>query len=256
MIACRSVCLTYRKRQVLYDVDFTAPSGQITVLLGRNGSGKTSLLRCIAGRRHKCSGTIALDEHLSTGLSPAARAKLLGVMPQTLPSVPVSLIELVRFGRQPYLGFQSKLSDRDHDIVRRALEETELWPLRQEAVCDLSGGQRQLAYFAMLLAQNTPNVLLDEPTSNLDAEYKQRVYTLLRRMRAQGRTVVLTLHALQDAVELADNICVLEQGRTCFFGSAQEFVQSDIPLRIFALEPVCVNTPKTGPFTVFHLPMQ
>lgn len=101
MIECENVCLTYRKKTILQGASLTARPGQITALLGKNGSGKSSLARCIAGARHHCTGTILLNGQPSRGLSPNARARLLAVMPQTLPQPPITLEELVAMGRQP-----------------------------------------------------------------------------------------------------------------------------------------------------------
>lgn len=252
MIECENVCLTYRKKAILQGASLTARPGQITALLGKNGSGKSSLARCIAGARHHCTGTILLNGQPSQGLSPNARARLLAVMPQTLPQPPITVEELVSMGRQPYLGYGGSLPQSEREKVRLAMRRTGLERMAQSRVCSLSGGERQLAFFTLLLAQAAPIALLDEPTANLDAEYRQMVYAHLRAMRAEGRTVVVVMHDLADAVELADCICVMDKGRVIFSGTPQAFAAAPLVGQVFGLRPVQVPAEAGGPFTVFR----
>lgn len=252
MIECTDVCLTYRKKKILQGACFAAYPGQITALLGKNGSGKSSLARCIAGARHHCTGTILLNGKPAKSFTPAARARVLAVMPQVLPRPPITVEELVAMGRQPYLGYGGRLTDAEQAAVRLALQSAGMDAMRASRVNSLSGGERQMAFFALVLAQNTPVVLLDEPTANLDAEYRHTVYARLRTMRAEGRTVVIVMHDLADAIELADRVCVMDKGRAVFTGTPDAFVHSALPQQLFGLRPVCVTNGGNTPFTVFR----
>ena len=251
MIECENVCLTYRKKDILCGAELKALPGEITVILGRNGSGKTSLFRCIAGNRHHCRGDIRLQGSDMRSMRPAQRARVLSVMPQTLPLPPVTAEELVSFGRQPYLGYGGRLSESEKKGIADVMRRTGVYPHRHEVVSRLSGGERQLAFFTMLLAQDTPIVLLDEPTANLDAEYRHRVYDMMRELRDQGRTVAATLHSLEDAVALADRIYVMEYGRTVFSGTPEEFVSGCVPESVFGVRAVKAMSPEGEEFTVF-----
>ena len=251
MIICKDVRLTYRKKNILNGADFEAEAGKITVLLGRNGCGKTSLLRCIAGARHHSKGEILLNGKDNKKLSPAERGKILSVMVQNLPSPPVSVRELASFGRQPYLAYGGRPGENDRIKIQKAMELTGILSHERDMVNKLSGGERQLAFFTMLLVQDTPIVLLDEPTSNLDAEYRRRVYDTMKKMRDGGKTVVATLHCLEDAVMLADKIYVMDKGKTVFKGSAKEFSESEIPESIFGLKPLKVKSEDNRELTVF-----
>lgn len=245
MLECFDLCLTYRKRPILRHVDFTARPHEITVLLGRNGSGKTSLLRCLAGERHPCWGTIRIAGENSRSIPPARRSRLLSLLPQSLPHPPVTVGELAAFGRQPYTPWSGRLSQADYTAITDALTRTGLTGWETRRVDQLSGGERQLAFLTMILVQNTPVVLLDEPTASLDAEYRRIVYRLLRELRDAGKTITVVLHDLTDAVELADQIVVLHHGKAIFHGTPDEFVQSSVPETFFCLRPVFVP-PETG----------
>lgn len=252
MIEAQNVCLNLGQKKILNHVNFRAQTGQITALLGRNGSGKTSLLRCIAGTQERYTGEITLDGTPIRQMRSSERARKISLLPQVLPRPPVTVAELAAFGRQPYLGPGGRLDDRDRAAVEEAMKRAGIASHRKGLVCHLSGGERQLAYFALMLAQDTPAVLLDEPASSLDAEYQRMVYAILRRMRSEGKTVSVILHDLSDALELADYIYVLDRGENCFSGTPDVFLQSDVPVRIFGLEPRRVMDAMGTCYTIFR----
>ena len=251
-VACRGVCLSYKKKQVLCGAALSVPRGTVTVLLGKNGSGKTTLLRCIAGLRKASAGEIFLFGTPVSALSPRERAKRVAVMPQTLPLLHRTVAELIAMGRSPYLGVLGGAGERDRQIAARAAAQTDMTAHLQDAVCTLSGGERQLAYFAMALAQDTKLLLLDEPTASLDAEYSRRVYDAIRTLSGEGYTFLLTLHDLDDAVAIADRIAVLDGGRTVFEGDPAAFTASGVPERVFSLAPVRAVSDEGERFTLFR----
>ncbi len=249
---CRGVVFSYRKKEVLRGADLSVQRGKITALLGRNGSGKTTLMRCMAGVRKPASGGIWLEGERLDGLSPRERAKRVAMMPQLLPPLHRTVAELVAMGRYPYLGMGGRLSGEDRKIVLRAVRDAEMEGHLEDAVCALSGGERQMAYFAMALAQDTKLVLLDEPTSNLDPEYRRRVFALMKRLCGEGYTFLVTLHDLEEAAEFADRIAVLDGGKTVFFGTAEEFARSGVAEKVFGVVPVCALTQGGETITVFR----
>ena len=252
MIDCRNICLIKNGKAILKNVDLRAHKGGITVLMGKNGSGKTSLLRCISGAYTGYGGEIFYGDTRLTGLSAVKRSRIVSVMPQILPQPAVTVAELVAFGRRPYAGYGGRLSAADKEKVVFSMESAGILPHKNDAVCNLSGGERQIAFFAMILAQDTPAVLLDEPTANLDAEYRRRVFGFMKAMRDGGKTVIATLHSPEDAVELADRICVMRDGEIDFSGTAEEFMISGQPERNFGLRPLKAFSPECGELTVFR----
>ena len=163
-----------------------------------------------------------------------------------------AVAELVAMGRYPYLGMGGRLNGEDRKIVLRAVRDAEMEGHLEDAVCALSGGERQMAYFAMALAQDTKLVLLDEPTSNLDPEYRRRVFALMKRLCGEGYTFLVTLHDLEEAAEFADRIAVLDGGKTVFFGTAEEFARSGVAEKVFGTVPVRAVTLRGETITVFR----
>ena len=251
MLEARKVSLRLGAKSILRDVDFKAEPGQITVLLGRNGSGKTSLMRCLAHTQTRWSGEILIEGQSLRKLDAKTRAQRIALMPQVLPRPPITVRTLTAFGPQPYLGMSGRLSEADEQRVDSALKQAAIAGHAEDLVCHCSGGERQLAYFSLLLAQDTPVVLLDEPTASLDMEYRQVVYALLRQMKAAGKTVVLILHELADALELADQVCVMDRGEMVFTGTASAFLSSRIPQSIFGVCPKTVRDEKGSEYILF-----
>jgi len=251
MLECVSLSLSYGKRKILDNISFTAKPGEITVITGKNGSGKTSLLRCISG---ECGfeGNITLCGKPVKEMKQRELARAVALLPQVLPRPAVSVEALAEYGRFPYTGIAGTLSEADRAAVRSALEITGTDRFASSLVCHLSGGERQLAYFAMAIAEDCPVMLLDEPTSSLDTVYSGDVLSLIRKMRDEGRTVVIVMHDLADAVEIADRIVTLDGGRIAFDGAPAEFTSSGVPERIFRKEYVKVTDDEGRRFGVFR----
>ena len=231
MIEWKNVSLTVGGRSILRDITLTAKNGEILVLLGENGSGKTSLLRTAQGRGY--AGSVLLDGKESGDLSPALRAKYVSCMTQTTARPPVTAEELVMWGRTPYLGFTATPGEKDRELVRRALSDAGAEAFSGQDVRSLSGGEFQKVCFAALLAQDTPSVLLDEPAAHLDRRGAEALYGFLRRLRASGKAVVCVLHDLTAAWELGDRLAVLREGRLAFSGTREELLAEHIPETVF-----------------------
>jgi len=245
MIKFVDVTVGYGKREVLKDLTFTAESGKITVILGKNGCGKSTLLRAVSGVI-PYKGSILLDGEELRYMPLKKRAHLIAVMPQILKSPDITVYELVSLGRQPYTGITGTISETDKNRVKQVINDIGISDLADKKINRISGGERQKAYFAMLMAQDTPNMLLDEPGAFLDAEYMSRLCDFLLSAKAACKTVVTVLHDVNRAVELADKMIVLKNGGV-FVGTAEEFTRSDLPSRHFGLrrfEAVCENGEK------------
>lgn len=234
MITLSKVATGYGKRHILENISFTAEKGQVTVILGKNGCGKSTLLKAISGNL-SYSGSILVDNCEISGVKASSRAKIISAMPQMMHAPSVTVREFVSYGRQPYTGKLGILSHEDREIVESALEQADIKALAERKVNRISGGERQRAYFAMLLAQKTDNILLDEPGAHLDARYNKQLADFLRLMSKSEKTVVTVLHDINRALEIADKIVFIDEGTVLFCGSASDFINSNIPQSVLGL---------------------
>jgi iron complex transport system ATP-binding protein len=215
ILSTSAASAAYGASTVLHDIGLALHKGQLTVLAGANGSGKTTLLSLLARIMKPSHGAVLLDGRDIAAMATRDVARRLGLLPQT-PLVPegITVHDLVSTGRYPHQGFFRQWSERDEAAVNEALVTTSLADLAGRPVDSLSGGQRQRAFIAMTLAQETPTILLDEPTTYLDLRYQNEVMDLIGRLTAEfGRTVVTVLHDLNAALQYADRIVFMKAGR-------------------------------------------
>ena len=212
--------------------------GRITALLGKNGSGKTTLLRCLC-REISYGGCVRIAGRDTAEMTPRERALALSYLPQLLPTPHLTVRELVGLGRSPYLSLLARPSESDRAAVLSAMHRTEIASLAERDLLSLSGGERQRAFLAMMLAQGTPLLLLDEPTSYLDATARRALLSLLASLvNTEEKTILTVLHDVNDAVRLADDILLLDNGRLAFQGSKEDFLAAGLPERHFGLTRV------------------
>ena len=227
------VSASYGKKPILQDISFCARSGAITALVGRNGAGKTTLIRCLTGEKTH-SGRILLHAQDLAGLTVRQRAEQIACLPQTLPQPHVTVEELVLFGRTPHIPFSGHLSEKDKLAATHAMEQVGIFHLAHAFVDTLSGGERRKAFFAMVLAQDTPVIVLDEPTAHLDLISRFEFGALLQSVcRSTGKTFLLIMHDLTDVLRYADRIAVLHENNIVFDGTSDEFLTQDIASDIF-----------------------
>ncbi len=229
-------------KNIVNDVSFSLPKGEITVLLGKNGTGKSTLLGCVNGTV-PYTGQISYTEISGTtipltALSPRERAKRISLLPQFLPDTSMTVYDLVSLGRTPYTGY--RLAKNDHAQITKAIERTVIANLANRCVNTLSGGEKQRAYLAMLLAQDTPMLLLDEPGTYLDADARRELYALLASLTEPGekggKTILTIMHDLSEAVALGANGVVLRDGQCVFAGSMTDCMESGILEQTFGVQ--------------------
>lgn len=235
MIECRNISVKKRKVTLLDNVSLTANKGEITVILGKNGSGKTTVLRCIT-QNCPYQGDIYLDFKNIKEFSGKQIGKMIASMVQNLPKPEVTVEKLVSFGRFPYTGITGILSEEDKKITSEYIKKVKIENIAERRVDKISGGERRKAFFAMMLCQNASVILLDEPTANLDSEYTKHLTNVLIERKNANDTVVAVLHDVNHAIEIADKIIVMEKGRKIFEGTVKDFTESTIPKDIFSLE--------------------
>ncbi|WP_419842034.1 ABC transporter ATP-binding protein [Candidatus Poriferisodalis sp.] len=245
----------YGGPDVLSGLTAVIPAGQITAVVGPNASGKTTLLRALARLLRPNEGAVYLNGADIARQPTRAVAVQLGLLPQS-PRAPdgLSVEQLVRRGRYPHQRLFSPWSARDSEAVNEALELTGLGDVRQRGVDELSGGQRQRAWIAMALAQDTPLLLLDEPTTYLDIAHQVEMLDLLERLhRDQGRTIVMVLHDLNHACRYASHLLALANGEIRAAGPPSQVVTAALIEQVFEVRVSVIACPVSGaPLCIPH----
>ena len=226
MIELQSLSAGYGGASVLQDISLTVPAGQLLILVGPNGCGKSTLLKALAGLLPPMEGRILLNGQDAAALTSRQRAQTVAYLPQSRPLPELTALQLVLHGRFPYLGYPRRYKSADWDLARQALEIMDAADLAERSLSSLSGGQRQKVYLAMLLAQDTPVVLLDEPTTFLDVSHQLQLLEQARKLADGGKTVLAVLHDLPLAMETADRLAVLSHGRLAAVGDPETVYQS------------------------------
>lgn len=231
------VSASYRKKAILEDITFTADSGGITALIGRNGAGKSTLISCLTGEKRDYQGKILIDDQDVRSMNRENLSHQLACLPQNLPRPHVTVRELVTFGRTPYTPITGALSPVDRDKIDWALDAVGMTCFAQSFVDTLSGGERKKAFFAMTLAQDTPVVVLDEPTAHLDTvsrfEFLEMLHDLRRRT---GKTFLVVMHDLPEVFRYADHVVVLQRRQVAFDGIPAECLAAGIPQTCFQIQ--------------------
>ena len=230
MLRIESLTVAYGARTVLHAVSLVVESGQVVGLIGPNGSGKSTLVRAVSGVLPAAGGRVRTNGDDLLSLPPAARARRLAVVPQAVSLPPAfSVWETVLLGRTPYLNFLGQVSSRDEQIARQALQKVEALDLADRRVGELSGGEAQRVLLARALAQSTPILLLDEPTSNLDLHYQIGFMETVRALAHQEHLAVLiALHDLNLAAGFSDRVALLQEGKLIASGTPRQVLTADL----------------------------
>ncbi len=247
-LVARGVRLGYGDRAVVDDLHCEVPDGQVTVIVGANACGKSTLLRGLARLLRPSSGTVLLDGKAIGSLPSKQVARVLGLLPQN-PVTPegVSVVDLVGRGRHPHQGALRRWSAEDERAVAEALELTGTLGLADRLVDELSGGQRQRVWIAMALAQQTDLLLLDEPTTYLDVAHQVEVLDLLADLNeSRGTTIVMVLHDLNLAARYADHLVAMCEGRIVAAGPSREVITEESVRTVFGMESRVIEDPVTA----------
>lgn len=235
MIELKNLSAGYQGKTVVRGVSLCFPPGQVTVILGPNGSGKSTLLRAALGLIPAEGGRVLYDGIPLEKLSRRQAAQKAALLPQNRPLAEIQAERLVLHGRFPYLSYPRQYSGRDREIARQAMERTGAAEYAGELVSKLSGGQRQSVYLAMLLAQQTGTVFLDEPTAFLDIRHQLELMDWVKELAAQGRSAVLVLHDLPMAMEYGEQIALMDGGALAFLGTPEALYESGKIEEVFGI---------------------
>ncbi len=217
----------YGNKHVVNDVSFTLPKGNVISLIGPNGAGKSTVLNIITRLISQDSGVVCFEDIPLYKWKPKELAKKIAILTQKNNiTMKLTVRELVSFGRFPYSG--NHLTDQDYAMVDMAISYMELEDLQDRFIDEMSGGQLQRAYIAMVIAQDTDYIFLDEPTNNLDIYHSSKMMKLVRRLCDElGKTVVLVLHEINFASQYSDYIGAFKDGELYQFGTVHEVMTKE-----------------------------
>jgi iron complex transport system ATP-binding protein len=214
MLSAKSLRFSYGTTQVLNAVDLDLAPGQLLGLIGPNGSGKTSLIRCLSGILKPASGSVSISDKDLSEISELERARQVAVVPQSAQLPPAfTVVESVALGRTPHLSWLGRFGKLDLDIIRRAMQSCEITHISERRISELSGGEQQRVLLARAIAQDCPVLLLDEPTAHSDLHHQVTLLNLVRRMAHENNLAVLVaMHDLNLASLYADRLILLVDG--------------------------------------------
>ncbi|MBL4828615.1 MAG: ATP-binding cassette domain-containing protein [Aliivibrio sp.] len=242
-----NLTLGYNNKIIIEGLSSKIKAGKFTALIGPNGCGKSTLLKSVVNLVSSKSGDITLANGESVQqLKSKQLAQCISLLPQT-PITPegVTVRELVGFGRAPYLNIMGSLSKDDHHYVAQAMKRANVEEFANSPLSSLSGGQRQRVWIAMILAQNTDIVLLDEPTTYLDLCHQYELLDILAELVTQGKTVVVVLHDLNQACRYADELIVMKAGELFIQGDSKSVMTEEMLEEVFNLDASIITDPES-----------
>ncbi|WP_326696784.1 ABC transporter ATP-binding protein [Streptomyces sp. NBC_01754] len=247
-LTAESVTLGYDRRTIAENLSVKIPDNSFTVVVGPNACGKSTLLRALARMLKPGRGEVLLDGQSIHGLPAKKVARMLGLLPQTsIAPDGITVADLVSRGRYPHQGLLRQWSPEDERVVRESMESTGVDELAGRYVDELSGGQRQRVWIAMALAQQTPLLLLDEPTTYLDIQHQIDVLDLCAELHeTQGRTLVAVLHDLNHAARYATHLIAMRQGEIIAEGAPGDIVTAELVEEVFGMRCQIIDDPETG----------
>ena len=246
-LEARQADIGYGGDPIIPQIDAAIPEGEFTVIVGPNGCGKSTLLRAFARMLKPEAGEILLDRDPIGSYKPKEVARRLSLLPQS-PVAPEGIIveDLVGRGRYPHQGVLRQWSKQDQEAVDDAMRRARVTELADRFVHELSGGQRQRVWVALVLAQQSPIVLLDEPTTYLDITHQVEVLNLARDMQREGLTVVAVLHELTLAFRYATNLIMMKEGKIVAEGPVEEIVTAELIEQVYGLPCQIIHDPVSG----------
>ncbi len=250
MIELHHVTAGYGDKPVLHDITAAFKSGELTVIIGPNGSGKSTLAALCMGLVRPMEGKVRWNGRDLQSIPVKERAVTAGLLSQEHPVPSLSVRRLVMHGRFSQVPWPRTYADDDKVLADRALERAGIMDLADCSVAELSGGQRQKAYLAMLLNQDPEMMFFDEPATFLDLPSQKHLEMTMRSLAREGHGVIAVVHDLNTALKLADRILVMEKGQIRFGGTPEQLLASAIPQEVFGARIVPVMVEGTTEYIV------
>lgn len=237
--------LGYDNKIIADDLSVAIPDGAFTVIVGPNACGKSTLLRALCRLLKPSAGEVMLDGKNISNFATKALARELGLLPQTsIAPDSITVADLVSRGRYPHQSLLKQWTQADKQAVEAAMAATNVSQLADRSVDELSGGQRQRVWVAMALAQQTPLLLLDEPTTYLDIAHQIELLDLFRQLnREHSQTLIAVLHDLNHACRYADHIIAMRDGKIVAEGNPAEIITAELVERVFGMSCMIIDDP-------------
>jgi iron complex transport system ATP-binding protein len=248
ILTTKNLNIAYGDNLVVKDLNIDIPEHKTTIIIGANGSGKSTMLKTISRIIPYQSGKIILNGNDISNFDTKELAKKLSILPQSQEIADgLTVGELVSYGRFPYQSSLGRLSEHDYQVINWALKVTGTDVFKYRLIDSLSGGQRQRVWIAMALAQETETIFLDEPTTYLDLAHQLEVLKLLDNLnKKQARTIVMVLHDLNQAARFADYIIAMKSGKVIKAGKPEAVISAEVLKEIFNIEAIIGQDPLTG----------
>lgn len=236
LLSAKGISSCYNGREVLHKVSADINGGKVTAIIGPNGSGKSTLLKTLIGIVPKKEGEIFSEGKSTDNMSSLEIARRIAYLPQ-MKSVPdLTVRTMVLHGRFSHLSYPRRYRKEDLESVEKAMEITGITEYAEKNVSSLSGGTVQLVFLAMALAQSSPVILMDEPTSFLDISHQIKLMKLCRGLASEGRAIAAVLHDIPLALKYADNMIVMSNGKIVLYGTTSDVYKSGVLNRVFNVE--------------------
>ncbi|WP_417218485.1 ABC transporter ATP-binding protein [Arthrobacter sp.] len=255
VVSATGLTLGYGGRTIIRQLDLDIHAGDFKVIVGPNGCGKSTLLKAFARVNKPAAGSISLDGAPVAGLNGRAVARRISLLPQgAVAPEGITVGDLVARGRHPHHTLLRQWSPADDAAIAAALERTGLSGQERVQVSSMSGGQRQRAWLAMVLAQDTDVILLDEPTTFLDIAHQYDLLELFAELNREGRTIVAVLHDLNQAARFASDLVVMKSGAIHAQGPPRVILTPELVRGVFGLEADVMDDPQSlTPMVVPHV---
>lgn len=241
MLELKNVSAGYGSKTILKNISLTFEPGTIYAVLGKNGCGKSTLLKTCADMLTPTEGSLFLQGKPLGEYSALERARKISYLSQHRNTPGITVERLLIHGRHPHMSHLKQMRKEDRDKLEEVMTLMEITDFRHKVLSSLSGGERQRVYIAMLLAQDTPVILLDEPTTYMDIAYQLQFLQLLRQLKEAGKTIILVLHDLNHALQVADHIVLLQDGEVFMQGPKETLLSVKALDQVFHISIIALD---------------